>query len=77
MARRFHPDAPFVMLDNLAAQRQTNAGAGVAAARLKPFEHLEQARFMAWQQAHAVVAHFQAPFAADRLRRNGNLRFLA
>src|SRR5215813_9125486 len=67
---RFHPDAPAVALDDLLADRQADAGAGVLAAGVQALEHLEQPAGLARVNADAVIPHGELPVPVHTPRRD-------
>src|SRR5262245_9677714 len=67
---RFHPDAPAVALDDLLADRQADAGAGVLAAAVQALEHLEQPPGLARVNADAVIPHGELPVPVHPPRGN-------
>src|SRR2546421_248175 len=66
---RFHPDSSTLALDNLLAQRQTDASAGNFLS-VQPFEHAEDAVFVLRFDTDSIVPHCKTPRFRIFLRRD-------
>src|SRR5437773_11646454 len=65
---RFDTDVPAVALDDLLAQRQPDAGAGILGAPVQALEQREDALEVFRRDADAVVRHGEAPAFGAGLR---------
>ena len=61
---RFDRDAAAVPLDDLLADGQPDAGAGVLGACVQPLKHAEDPFEVLWFDAQAVVSHREGPLRA-------------